>query len=185
MYCGLLHRWCQIETVINDYFLRIVNLTGVLSSTACLLRNARSHYTVWQLPRCGGTLVQGHWGEQNADCETNIDKETGWEMAVCIVSLSHHSNILFYIFDSSTYGDLPYSQFLTLCLKVEVNSPADLAGLCPEKDYLLGTAEKVSICSFHGCAFSSYRMSQCVCCFVCLSVDLFLKIWVGGSRGRE
>ena len=29
-------------------------------------------------------------------------------------------------------------------LKVEVNSPADLAGLMPEKDYLLGTAEKVN-----------------------------------------
>ena len=26
--------------------------------------------------------------------------------------------------------------------QVEVNSPADLAGLLPDKDYLLGTAEK-------------------------------------------
>ena len=29
-------------------------------------------------------------------------------------------------------------------LEVEVNSPAELAGLQPHKDYLLGTAEKVS-----------------------------------------
>ena len=28
--------------------------------------------------------------------------------------------------------------------QVEVNSPADLAGLLPDKDYLLGTAEKVN-----------------------------------------
>ena len=34
--------------------------------------------------------------------------------------------------------------YLSSYLKVEVNSPADLAGLMPEKDYLLGTAEKVN-----------------------------------------
>lgn len=32
-------------------------------------------------------------------------------------------------------------------LEVETNSPAELAGLIPFKDYLLGTAERVSIYS--------------------------------------
>jgi hypothetical protein len=38
-------------------------------------------------------------------------------------------------------------------LEVEANSPAELAGLVPFKDYLLGTAEKVRISSLYLCFF--------------------------------
>ena len=40
-----------------------------------------------------------------------------------------------------TYLDA--EEHLCRVLDVEVNSPAELAGLIPGKDYLLGTAEKV------------------------------------------
>ena len=36
-------------------------------------------------------------------------------------------------------------------LEVEANSPAELAGLVPFKDYLLGTAEKVTASFYLSC----------------------------------
>ena len=49
-------------------------------------------------------------------------------------------------------------------LEVEVNSPAELAGLVPYKDYLLGTAEKVclfrilvEVCGHHHLSFQDFK----------------------------
>ena len=56
-------------------------------------------------------------------------------------------------------------------LEVETNSPADLAGLLPMSDYLLGTAEKVSfILSYYQ---ENHKIKTSQHCFIC-EIHLYL-----------
>ena len=59
-------------------------------------------------------------------------------------------------------------------LEVETNSPAELAGLVPYKDYLLGTAEKVSCSNI----ILIYRLIQRESIYLCNCIFIVYIVYV-------
>ena len=63
-------------------------------------------------------------------------------------------------------------------LEVETNSPAELAGLVPYKDYLLGTAEKVSCFNI----ILMYRLIQRESIYLCNWIFIVSIVYICSSR---